>query len=161
MKAGSIVTTSIGLCVVLIAGLMAGCPRYNVWQQGLKGQAELRRAQQNRQITVEEAMAANEAATSKAEAQIKIATASATAEVERAKGVAEAKQDYRRKPDRKRSLLALPVDSGITGRIKRSDLHSDRRKSGRFLKQECGNNHRGWLGHVLSYPNMVITKNGN
>ena len=57
MKTGSIVTMSIGLCVVLIAGLMAGCPRYNVWQQGLKGQAELRRAQQNRQITVEEAMA--------------------------------------------------------------------------------------------------------
>jgi len=90
MKVGSIVTTSIGLIVILIAGLMAGCPRYNVWQQGLKGQAELRRAQQNRQITVEEAMAANEAAASKAEAQIKIAKASATAEVERAKGVAEA-----------------------------------------------------------------------
>ena len=76
--------------VVLVGAGMAGCPRYNVWEQGLVGQAELRRAEQNRQIQIQEAMAENEAATSKAEARIKIATAEATAEVERAKGVAEA-----------------------------------------------------------------------
>lgn len=78
------------LLASIAAALMAGCPRYNVWEQGLKGQAELRRAQQNRQITIEEAQAANIAAESRAEAQVKIAVAQAKSEVERAKGVAEA-----------------------------------------------------------------------
>ncbi len=69
---GFIVTT-------IILALMFGLPRYSVWQQGLAGEAELKRAQQNRQITVEEAEAKREA--SKALAQ---------AEVIRAGGVAEA-----------------------------------------------------------------------
>ena len=75
---------------VVISGLMAGCPRYNVWQQGLVGQAELRRAKQNRQITIEEQEANNIAAESRASAMIKIAKAEASAEVARANGVAEA-----------------------------------------------------------------------
>jgi hypothetical protein len=58
-----------------------GCPRYHVWQQGLVGEAELRRAEQNRKITVQEAEAKLEAAKSLAEA-----------EVERAKGVAKANE---------------------------------------------------------------------
>ena len=29
-----------------------GCPHYHVWQQGLAGEAELRRTQQNRQIAI-------------------------------------------------------------------------------------------------------------
>lgn len=62
----------------VIAG-MAGCPLYNVWQQELKGRAELKRAEQNRKIKIEEARAKKEAARSLA-----------AAEVERAKGVAEA-----------------------------------------------------------------------
>lgn len=56
-----------------------GCPHYSVWQQGLAGEAELRRAEQNRKIVVQEAEAKKEASTSLAQA-----------EVERAKGVAEA-----------------------------------------------------------------------
>jgi predicted aminopeptidase len=56
-----------------------GCPKYNVWQQDLEGQAELARAEQNRKITVAEAQAKMDAAKSLAQA-----------EVERAKGVAEA-----------------------------------------------------------------------
>lgn len=55
-----------------------GCPHYHVWQQGLVGEAELRRAEQNRKIVVQEAEAKKEAARSLAEA-----------EIERAKGVAE------------------------------------------------------------------------
>jgi regulator of protease activity HflC (stomatin/prohibitin superfamily) len=50
-----------------------------VWQQGLAGEAELKRASQNRQIAVQEAEAKHEAA-----------KALAQAEIERAKGVAEA-----------------------------------------------------------------------
>ena len=52
----------IGVFLALIAGGMWGCPRYNVWQQGLAGQAELRRAEQNRQIAIQEARARFESA---------------------------------------------------------------------------------------------------
>lgn len=74
------VSTVITLFVALvIALLMWGCPRYEVYQQSLKGEAELARATQNRQIKTQEAMAAKESAKLLGEA-----------EVERAKGVAEA-----------------------------------------------------------------------
>jgi len=66
-------------CVILIAAGMYGCPQYHVWSQGLAGQAELRRAEQNRQIKIQEATAHEESAKHLARA-----------EVERAKGVAEA-----------------------------------------------------------------------
>ncbi len=65
--------------LALIIASMTGCPRYNVWQQGLVGQASLARAAQDRQIAVQEAQAKKESATLLAEA-----------EVERAKGVAAA-----------------------------------------------------------------------
>lgn len=61
------------------AGGMYGCPKYNVWQQKLEGEAELSRAEANRQITVREAQAKSDAAKSLADA-----------EVTRARGVAEA-----------------------------------------------------------------------
>lgn len=47
---------------LLIAALMWGCPQYDVWQQGLKGQAELARAEQNRQVAVAQSRAHAEAA---------------------------------------------------------------------------------------------------
>lgn len=56
-------------------------PIYNVWQQGLQGQAELARAEYNKQVAVEEARATLES--SKLLAQ---------AEIERAKGVAGANE---------------------------------------------------------------------
>lgn len=59
--------------------VMWGCPTYDVWQQGKVGEAALRRAEQDRQITIQEANAKAEAAKSLA-----------LAEVERARGVAEA-----------------------------------------------------------------------
>jgi hypothetical protein len=65
--------------VLMIMLSMYGCPQYNVWQQGLAGQAELRRAEQNRQIRVQEA-----------HAHMDSAKLLASAEVERSKGVAEA-----------------------------------------------------------------------
>ena len=60
-------------------GWMYGYPRYEVYQQTLKGEAELARATQNRQIRIQEAVAKKEAA-----------VLDAQAEVERARGVAEA-----------------------------------------------------------------------
>ena len=40
--------------LVVLAGLLYGIPKYQVWKQGLKGQAELARAEQNRKIAVQE-----------------------------------------------------------------------------------------------------------
>ena len=65
--------------LILISVMMAGWPRYNVWHQGLAGTAELKRAEQNRQIAINEALAKKESATHEADA-----------EIERARGVDEA-----------------------------------------------------------------------
>jgi len=72
----------VGLIIVaLIYGFLLGMPRYRVWEQGMKGKAELQRADWNRQILVREAKAKQESAILLAQA-----------EVERAKGVAKANQ---------------------------------------------------------------------
>ena len=53
---------SIVLTVSLIVGVfMYGCPRYSVWQQEMAGKAEFAKAEQNRQIKIEEAKANLEA----------------------------------------------------------------------------------------------------
>lgn len=70
---------SLFLIILFIAGGMAGCPTYNVWQQGLQGKAELARAEQNRQIKINEAKAKKDSAKYEADA-----------EIERARGVAGA-----------------------------------------------------------------------
>jgi hypothetical protein len=69
----------VAAAIIIIAGLMAGMPRYSVWQQEMSGKAELAKAEQNRQIKIQEAKALKESAKFQAEA-----------EVERAKGVAQA-----------------------------------------------------------------------
>lgn len=73
----------IGALATLTLGAIGGCaygiPKYHVWCASLEGEAELRRAEQNRQIAIEEANAKRAAAESLAEA-----------EIIRAKGVAEA-----------------------------------------------------------------------
>jgi hypothetical protein len=68
------------LTIALLIGLpMWGCPRYAVWQQEMSGRAELAKAEQNRQIKIEEA-----------KANLEAEKLNAQAEVERAKGAAEA-----------------------------------------------------------------------
>ena len=74
-----LITFSVFVLLLIVAGGMYGCPRYEVYQKELAGQAELARATQNRQIRIQEANAEKEAAKLLAEAKI-----------ERAKGVAEA-----------------------------------------------------------------------
>lgn len=66
---------------LLVTGGMIGGPHYKVYSQRLTGEAELARAQQNRQIAVNEA-----------QAKLDSAKLLASAEVERAKGVAQANQ---------------------------------------------------------------------
>lgn len=80
-RAGPIFRDLVLATLFIIAASMAGCPIYNVWQQGLAGMASLKRAEQDRQIAIQEAMARKESA-----------ALLASAEVERAKGVAEANQ---------------------------------------------------------------------
>jgi len=73
------VSSGVAVSIAIIGAGMWGFPQYNVWQQGLAGQAELKRAEQNRMIAVQEATAQKESAVLLADA-----------EVERAKGVARA-----------------------------------------------------------------------
>lgn len=65
--------------LVIIAGLMFGLPLYNVWQQEMSGKAEMAKAEQNRQILVEEA-----------KAKLEAERLNAQAEIERTKGMAQA-----------------------------------------------------------------------
>lgn len=63
----------------LIGGYMYIVPRYTVWSAQMQGEAEYAQASANRRISVLEA-----------EAKLEAATSLAAAEVERAKGVAQA-----------------------------------------------------------------------
>ena len=67
------------VAILLVFGAMAGCPRYNVWQQEMEGRAALAKAEQDRQIRVAEARAKLESAKFESDA-----------EIERARGVAQA-----------------------------------------------------------------------
>lgn len=82
MNTGRIVVISITsfiIFVLIVLGLMIGIPKYNVWQQEMVGRSELAKAEQNRQIKIEEA-----------KANLEAEKLNAQAEVERAKGAAEA-----------------------------------------------------------------------
>ena len=74
-----LIAFAVMILVALIPSCMFGMPYYNVWQQGMTGRAELKRAEQNRQIAIQEAHSKYESAKQLAQA-----------EVERAKGVAKA-----------------------------------------------------------------------
>lgn len=71
------------LIVLTVAALIAlsmwGCPSYDVWRKEMAGKAEFAKAEQNRQIKIEEA-----------KANLEAEKLNAQAEVERAKGAAEA-----------------------------------------------------------------------
>lgn len=67
---GQIVITVLIVLAVLavLAGAFFGLPTWNVWRQGLSGEAALRRATQERQILVQQAQAERDAAELRAEA---------------------------------------------------------------------------------------------
>ncbi len=56
-------------CLVALL-IMFAVPQYNVWEQGKRGEAELAKAEQNRQIAIQEARAKEESAKSLANARI-------------------------------------------------------------------------------------------
>lgn len=74
-------TVAVIFIAVVVAFEMFVMPMYRVWQQNQEGKAELARAEQNRQIAVQEALAKAEAA-----------KALAQAEIIRAEGIAKANQ---------------------------------------------------------------------
>jgi len=79
MKDNSKVIGMVILVVLVIGFLMWLLPNYNVYSRELNGKAQLREAEWNRQIAVQEAQALKESAKLKAEAEIL-----------RAEGIAEA-----------------------------------------------------------------------
>jgi regulator of protease activity HflC (stomatin/prohibitin superfamily) len=78
-NSGALIFGILTTVIVLIASMMFGLPRYNVWQQEMAGKAEMAKAEQNRRILVEEA-----------KAKLEAEKLNAQAEIERAKGMAEA-----------------------------------------------------------------------
>ncbi len=70
---------SVIIVLVLLGGFLWGIPNYKVYARELNGKAQLREAEWNRQIAVQEAEALKESAELKADA-----------EVLRARGIAEA-----------------------------------------------------------------------
>jgi hypothetical protein len=76
---GAIVTGGVILAVLSVPSCMYVYPQYRVWEQGLVGEAELKRAEQNRRIKVQEAQAVLDSSKLLGDA-----------EVMRSRGVAEA-----------------------------------------------------------------------
>ena len=76
LSTGSIIAF---IVLILVAVGLWGCPRYEVYNQTLQGQAILAHAQSSREVAVAEA-----------KAKMESSTLLAQAEVERAKGVAQA-----------------------------------------------------------------------
>ena len=80
MRYNRIVNIFVGVVMGLLV-MAYFIPTYKVWQQNKEGEAELARAEQNRQIAVQEAKAKEESARSLA-----------NAEIIRAEGIAKANQ---------------------------------------------------------------------
>lgn len=78
MKTTQIILSFIAV-IIIIVGLAFGIPKYKVWEQEMVGKAEFAKAEQNRQIKIEEA-----------KANLEAEKLNAQAEIERAKGAAEA-----------------------------------------------------------------------
>ncbi len=57
----------VAVVAVILAGLF-GLPLWNVWRQGLSGEADLRKAEQTRKILVEQAKAEKDSSVLRAEA---------------------------------------------------------------------------------------------
>jgi hypothetical protein len=62
MKIWQIITLSFLALIIIIGAAMYGIPNYTVWQQGLAGEAKLKRAGQEKLIMIEKAKAEVEAA---------------------------------------------------------------------------------------------------
>ena len=61
---------SVVFSIIITVTILFGVPSYHVWEQNKQGEAELARAEQNRQIAIQEAKAKEESAKSLANARI-------------------------------------------------------------------------------------------
>ena len=76
--------------LILITGLMMGCPKYNVYMNEMSGKAEFSKAEWSKKIMITEAQARAEAMEFEEKAEIKKAGYEAQQEIIRAGGIAEA-----------------------------------------------------------------------
>lgn len=76
--------------LLCLLGTCWGAPKYAIYRKELRGVADLREAEWNKKILVEQAKAEYESSKLKAAAAIEQAKGAATAEVERSKGTAQA-----------------------------------------------------------------------
>lgn len=131
MKEFAIGLVALGVGIAIFIGIfwaiLWGWQYFKVFTAQQSGRAELVQAEQNRQIVIEEAKAANEAATLQAEARIKQETANAQAEVIRAQGVADANriigeglkgnEDYLRylwiQSTKGQQVIYIPTEAGL------------------------------------------------
>lgn len=79
MNVGLLGTLATLLFIIIFAGSLYGCPKYNVYSQRHTGMAELQRAESNKRIAIQEA-----------QARLESAELLSQAEISRARGVAEA-----------------------------------------------------------------------
>lgn len=84
----SILTATLG--IILLLGCLVGCPQYGVYKSELQGKAELVRAEQNKQIQIENAKAKLKSARMLAEADSIRAIGDKNVEKIRAEGMAAA-----------------------------------------------------------------------
>lgn len=106
------------IIILALASLFLVLPVWNVWRSGLSGEAELRRAEQNRQIEVEEAKARLEAAELLNQAEVARARglADATALVVDSFGGPEAYLRYlwiQSLENNKASIVYVPTEAGL------------------------------------------------
>jgi regulator of protease activity HflC (stomatin/prohibitin superfamily) len=107
---------------LLVAILGFAGPIWNVWASGLMGEAQLRMAQQNRQIRVQEAQAKLEASLLDAQAEVNLAKGTAQANEILAKGLGGPEgyirwmyihmlEETASKPNRE--IIYIPTEGGI------------------------------------------------
>ena len=58
------------IIIILLCGLLYGCPQYDVYASRLSGQAQLAEAESNRKIAIEEAEAKKQSAQALSEAEV-------------------------------------------------------------------------------------------
>lgn len=131
MKKGELIVVGviISFIVSVIFLVMWGVPKYRIYKQDLRGQADLREQEWAKKILVEEAKAKKESAVLLAQARVEMAKGEALAEVERSKGAAKSieivgnsltdKDDYLRYlflqglHDGNSEVIYIPTEAGM------------------------------------------------
>ena len=99
IRLGRLISIALTLVILIIAGSMVGCPQYKVYTQSMRGKADFKEAEINRQILVEEARAQEEALQMRARGEAereKIKADASAYSVEKVGETLEANQSYLR-----------------------------------------------------------------